>query len=286
MIFGRYFFLGLALTSAGTTTSVVSYFVAHVVPLTALGVAAIIVGLTAASLPEQVTASYAMKALLRGSTLGIEPLLDEIQTRRERARPRQGTPNLASKYSLEDLESDELSSQGEVSRAIYLPPKLKGPNSYSESPSSEDERASVYIALGHFIPSSVEEMRLAPTLLLPEDKAQVGIRVFTAGAYLGQVAEIGNEDIAIEDALQHILVESAELCSSVRASEIEDTVVVQIDNVKVKPESELYRDLLGSLPTSLAASVVAAVRSAPVVIADEDITPSKTIARLQVLQGK
>jgi hypothetical protein len=277
--------LGLALTSAGTTTSVVSYFIAHVIPLTALGVAAIIVGLTAASLPDQVTGSYAMKALLRGSTLGIDPLLDEIRTRTGTAKPGPETPNPAWKYPLQDLESEQRRTQVSVFRAIYLPPKYYGVNSGNKS-ASEDERASVYIPLSNVIPTTMDEMRLAPTLLLPEGAEQEGIRVFTAGAYLGQVAEIGNEDTTIEDALHYILVESAELCSSVRASEIEETIVVELDNVKVEPESESYRDLLGSLPTSLAASAVATARAAPVVIADEDIAPTRTIARLLILHAK
>ncbi len=290
MIFGRYFFLGLGLSFAGTTTSVVSFFLAHLIPLTALGIAAVIVGVTAATLPEQVTGSYAMKVLLRGSTLGIDPLLDEILARRGKtSNPNLQNPNPAGNYALEDVEGEKREEggpkQGKIPRAIYLPPKMKESSIATKSP-SEDERSSVYIPLRDHILPTLEEMRAAPATLLSEDKSQDGIRVFTAGAYLGQVAEIRGEDVTIEDALEYILVESAELCTSVRASEIEDTIVIEIDDVKVEPESESYRTLLGSLPTSLAASVVASIRGVPVVIANEDIAPTKTVARLLILGGK
>ena len=284
--------MGLGLSFAGTTTSVVSFFLAHLIPLTALGIAAVIVGVTAATLPEQVTGSYAMKVLLRGSALGIDPLLEEILARRGKtsnSNAKEEIPNPAWNYSLEDAESEKRDEggpkQGNIPRAIYLPPKMKEPSIATKSP-SEDERSSVYIPFADHIPPTLEEMRAAPTTLLSEDKSQDGIRVFTAGAYLGQVEEIKSEDVTVEDALGYILVESAELCTSVRASEIEDTIVIEIDVVKVEPESESYRTLLGSLPTSLAASVVSAIKGAPVVIANEDITPAKTVARLLILEGK
>lgn len=282
--------MGLGLSFAGTTTSVVSFFLAHLIPLTALGIAAVIVGVTAATLPEQVTGSYAMKVLLRGSTLGIDPLLDEILARRGKiSNPNAQIPNPAWNYSLEDAEGEKRDEggpkQGNIPRAIYLPPKLKEPSIATKSP-SEDERSSVYIPFADHIPPTLEEMRAAPTTLLSEDKSQDGIRVFTAGAYLGEVEEIKSEGVTVEDALEYILVESAELCTSVRASEIEDTIVIEIDVVKVEPESESYRTLLGSLPTSLAASVVSAIRGGPVVIANEDITSTKTVARLLILEGK
>jgi hypothetical protein len=297
MIIGRYFFLGLGLSFAGTTMSVVSFFLAHLVPITALGLAAVIVGVTAISLPEQVSGSYAMKTLLRGTTLGIDPLLVEIEKRRMTASRNEIAKKGITTGSLDDLESDDQESgrdQLKV-RAIYLPPKLKeeygGPKRSSSalaisSAPDEDERSSVYIALSDFVPEGIDVMRAAPTELLSEDEAQQGIRVFTAGAYLGQIEEIRDRDVTIEDALNYILVESAELCSSIRAYEIEDTIVLEIDDVKVESETQTYRNLLGSLPTSLATSAISAMKKAPLVVTNEDITPTKTVARIQVLQGK
>lgn len=122
-------------------------------------------------------------------------------------------------------------------------------------------------------------MRNAPTKLLCSER-QKGIRIFTIGSDLMEIPELGQEDISVEDALKHLLVDSAELCGSVRASEIEDIVIVEMRNVKVQPETQVYRELLGSLPTSLAASAVSTIRRRQVVIDDERITPSKTVARL------
>jgi hypothetical protein len=312
MILGRYFFLGVGLSFVGTTTSLISYFLAHLVPLTALGIAAIIVGVTAATIPEQVTGSNAMKVLLRGSTLGIDPLLIQIQARRQsnigrststkENSPKVDNPAPATTSPnnfLLDLEREEEEGEKEeneplglgmqnFSGAIYLPPILD--RSYAPvSEEEEEEKASVYIPLTDHIPSTMQEMRAAPTRLLSEEDGndqteQEGIRLFTPGAYLGQVKEIRTEDTTVEDALHYILVESLEMCNSVRASEVEDTVVVEIDGVRLKSESQEYRQLLGSLPTSLAASVVAIVRGAPVVITNEDITPAMTVARFSILE--
>jgi hypothetical protein len=295
LIIGRYFFLGIGLSFVGTTTSVVSYFLAHIIPLTALGIAAVIVGVTAASLPEEVSASYAMKTLLRGSTLGIDPLLEEIE-KRQQIPGNQGNSLQSSSpspagyplHDLEEIDADEEEGDEEKSfkqrrsalRAIYLPPKPKG-----QVKKEDDARGSVYVPLVDHIPSTLDEMRAAPTTLLPEEKAQAGIRVYTPGAYLGLVEEVNGEDVTIEDALQYVLVESAELCSVVRAAEIEDTIVLEIDDVKVEPESRSYRNVLGSFPTSLAACIVSTVKGAPVMITNEDITPTRTVARLLIFDG-
>jgi hypothetical protein len=301
LILGRYFFLGLGLSFAGTTTSIVSYFLAHLIILTALGIAAIMVGVTAATLPEQVSGSYAMKVLLRGSTLGIDPLLDKILERRQNnierlnsskaANPPPSPPS--SQHYLHDLESEVeeermesiSSTQENILSAVYLPPVFE--SNASRGAAQGDQRASVYVSLTDRIPDTLQEMLAAPTTLLDENggqQQQEGIRIFTPGAYLGEVKEIRIEDIGIEEALQYILVESAELCSTVRASEIEDTIVVEMNDVRVQSESETYRHLLGSLPTSLAASVVAVVRGSPVIITNEEITPTRNIARLSILE--
>lgn len=295
--FGRYFFLGLGLTFTGTATAIVSYFQAHVIPFAALGVAIVILGVASVSLPDQVKASGAMKALLQGSTLGIDPLLDEIG---ERMRRRTQMARVAASSSssadwrdaLSDAEGPEPEGvgRGEEERdgenrrsigAVYLPPD---PRRSLDSGDYEGE-ASVYIPLNNqALPVTLEEMRAAPLTLLDERNTQAGIRVFTAGAYLGQVPEIRGEDTSIEEALQHLLVDYAELCSLVRASEIEDTIVVEINDVKLRPESRNYRDFLGSLPTSLAASLVCVMKDAPVMVADEEVTPAKTVARLSILR--
>jgi hypothetical protein len=269
MGFQRDILLALVLIFVGILISVVSYFVIHLISLVAFGLSILIIGLTIVSLPKQVTGSDSMKALLQGAILGISPLLEEINSKRGGSEESKAEANPPVHHSSIRIKS----------KCVYLPPKLLESENGGTA-AFERRTAFVYVPLDEdsIDSRSEEEMRNAPTKLLCGEP-QKGIRIFTIGSDLMQVPELGQANLSVEDALKHILVDSAELCSSVRASEIEDTVIVEIHDVKVQPETQVYRELLGSLPTSLAASAVSTIRRKQVVIDDERITPSKTIVR-------
>lgn len=268
----RYLVLGSGLTVMGVLVTILSFRSTPDVSFEALGIAISVVGLTALSLPEPAMGSDAEVALLRGSTLGIEPMLSEIWSRRS-ARPSSSAPGKGGNKAPET----ETNHPG----AVYLPPY--GPT------------AQVYIPIDDDGPVSLEAMRSAPTTLTHAGDRQGGILVFTAGSYLGLIPGTRGKDTPllsellpdqlIERRLSRILTDSTKLCSSVIASKDDDTIVVEMRNVKAWPEPESLRKVLGSFPSSLAASIVAAVFAAPVAITGEEITRKSTVARLLILSG-
>lgn len=296
MIFGRYFLLGSGLALVGATIGILSFFVMHVIALVAFGIACAVVGLTAISLPEEVSGSNAMKALLRGAAIGIDPLLREIESRRKLDAGlliNPGTEDLTKDPEEErggsDSEQDSRGIEREndlqkvKGQAIYLPPLTDaiGDNGDAEY----NTVISTYIPIcGDSFLLAYKEMIQAPMTLQANCEAhQKGIRVFTPGACLADLMTVLGQDVELEDALQHVLVESAEFCSSVRASKLRNSIVVQINNIKVDVESKTYRKLLGSLPTSVAACVIVAVERKPVVVLDEEITLTRTVTRFEIL---
>ena len=73
--------LALVLTSFGIALASYSYLVS-VVPLAALGISCIILGLTTISLPRNTGGGPGMRAMLQGATRGVEALLEQGAVRR------------------------------------------------------------------------------------------------------------------------------------------------------------------------------------------------------------
>jgi len=221
---GRYLSIGFCLIGFGSVLSAFSYFILTNTSLTALGLASIILGATAASLPEQLVPRNAVKAMLRGATLNIEALLEEFEVK---------------------------------GGALYLPPR--------------DGSVSVYLPLAsNPKPATIEAIRTAPRRVMTMAEGEPGLMVFPPAAELVRAAELG-EDIKLEEALRYLLVDVTELCSTVRASEVEDQIVLEMKNVKIGTEAPRYRALLGTIPSSLAACAIATVTKRGVCLLDETV---------------
>lgn len=78
LIYDASFWLGLGLTSFGAILAFFSYFIALNIPLTALGIACIILGLTIALTPSTPIPKLAVRAMIEGSCLNLEALLEEF----------------------------------------------------------------------------------------------------------------------------------------------------------------------------------------------------------------
>lgn len=72
------FWFGLALALFGAVLAFFSYFIAFNIPLTALGLASIILGLSIALTPSSPVPKLAVKAILEGAWLNLEALLEEF----------------------------------------------------------------------------------------------------------------------------------------------------------------------------------------------------------------
>ncbi len=254
----RYVLIGAGVSAFGCILALIAYLILGIIPLVAFGLACIILGLTAANLPEQVSGSGAMRSMLQGAVRSIEVRLQEIDLATRLPKGVHSTNN--------GPKIDVLESSGNE-RAVYLPPK-------------EDGLVSVYIPLG---PNpkfeSLEMMRKAPTGIVSTEQA--GVLLYPLSADLGRIPEL-QRDMSLEDALAFILVESAGLCSAVRESEVGNTVVVEIENIKVNTESTRYLETLGSIPTSVAACIITILRKTSVTFLGEQITSNRTIASFRV----
>jgi hypothetical protein len=227
-------FSALTLTAFGLGFGLYSYFVAGVVPLTALGIACIILGFTTLSLPRHLGGGPALRAMLQGATLSVEAVL----------------------------------GQSRVGRATYLPP-------------AGDGMVSAYIPLGSKATNlSLEEMRRAPKSLVEND--QSGLLVYPVGSQLSRIPEI-KDGISIEEGLKHILVESLNICSRVMTEENGNVIVVGMKDADTDAEGQRYRDSLGSLPSSLAACVIATLQDKAVTLLEERRSGDRLIARFKVL---
>ena len=133
--------------------------------------------------------------------------------------------------------------------------------------------------------SDVSEMWKAPASLLQFEEGQEGqkgLLLFPIGASVGGIPSLAaGTSMNIEESLDEVLVEPG-ICSSVAVAETGNLTIVEMRGVKVKTGDTLYSRVLGSIPVSLAASVIAAVQSRPVIILDERIEHSRTIARYRV----
>jgi hypothetical protein len=266
----RYFVLGVALALMGSMVVIITARFKGSVVFEALGFAVVIVGLTAFSLPEPDSGNDTTLALLKGSIYGIEPLLNEIGARRiEANKKRVENWDQTTMISLLDEALEHKPP------AVYLPPV-----------GYEGQNSSVYIPIVDRTAVSERDLRNAQPVLLPPDSKQTGVRVFTAGSTVGLLPEIWDDDLSIEETLRRILVQSTKLCSSVKALEVEDSIVLEISDVKEELESNSYRALLGTLPVSIAASIVSAVKGLPFEISSEEIGSRRTVARLAPFKGK
>jgi hypothetical protein len=198
-----------------------------------------------------------MKALLRGSALSSETILQEaVYGNREIRLVRREEITLSSLPSLED-ESLRMA-------AVYLPPK--------------NGLVGVFLPLGSVVDAGdLDAMWNAPTKVTDRR----GLLIFPIGAAIGEILTSTEEDLDLEECLRQVVVDSADLCSAIMVSEAANTIVVRFTGVKIQADSSLYSSILGSIPTSITACVVCAMRKRPVVVLDELISQDRILARLR-----
>jgi hypothetical protein len=166
------------------------------------------------------------------------------------------------------LSVEALLGPSGVGRAIYLPP-------------AGDGVISAYLPLnGKAENLSLEEMRRAPRSLVKED--QRGLLVYPVGSEFSKIPEF-QDGFSLEDGLKYILVESTDICSRVMAEETGNTIVVGMKNAETDVQGQRYQDSLGSLPSSLAACVIATLHDRPVTLLEERRSGDRLIARFRLL---
>ena len=154
-------------------------------------------------------------------------------------------------------------------RATYMPPR--------------DGLAVAYVPLGSntSVPTP-GDLSAAPRRLVSEIDGVPVLMVVPPGAELVRANEL-TEGSGLEDALEYVLVEVSELCSSVKAVTDQDRLVVELKGVKVKTEAAKYLLCLGSIPASVAASTAAAVARRGLVFLSEQTTGRSSVATFRMV---
>ena len=146
---------------------------------------------------------------------------------------------------------------GAARKAIYIPSEAYG-------------RVVAYVPLR--IPEDGLQLRV-----IAENPGRVIVR---QGGSLGVIVnppsvEFGGGNPGIEDSeniealLDYALVEASEIAESIKTVRSEEGFIIEIYKVRVDVEYQRFRIVMGSLPSCLAAQVVAAALSKPIQIADE-----------------
>jgi len=86
---------------------------------------------------------------------------------------------------------------------------------------------------------------------------------------------------ALQGALNDVLVERLEICESLSIS-ISDSITIMLRGVRSPEPPERFRRVMGSLESSIAASIAAMVMGRPVRVASEDKRGTDKIVRLEV----
>jgi hypothetical protein len=254
-----YSFLGETLSLIGVILLILSAAVLKSNGFAALGISAILIGITAMSLPKKIEASGSMKIMVEDAAISTDRILE-------------------SNSAILAPPSEDGGSL--LERTVFLPPI--GGVVQAFVPSSSIKTTGVDLDLIRSAPfggafSSLSKEKLPP-----------GVLVYPVGATIPSLPELKvNEDDVdvippIQNALPFVLVEVAELCTAVNSSEIGENIIVELEGVKKIPLGKAYETYLGSVPASLVATTIATVRGKAVSIVEETDTPTRKVLSIKV----
>ena len=154
-------------------------------------------------------------------------------------------------------------------KAVYLPPR--------------DGRVYAYVPLGSGL-GNLDEIMKAPLRVLTRTRGDPGLFIFTPGSEFTRLHSLNSES-GLEEALSLILVDTVEAVESLRALEDLSRVMIHLTNPRVDTIHPRFKSVLGSLPTSLAGSVLTAVKDAPVLLVEEIMAGRILKAEFKVLSA-
>ena len=168
--------------------------------------------------------------------------------------------------SLVNIEAllEEFDVMGE---AVYLP---------------MDERVSAFIPVEEGMELNVDTERI-PVRVLTESHGVPGVMVFPPGSELVRLALLP-EDIQVEDALNAVLVDFAEMADSVKVVSEDDQVLVELVSPKVGSGYDRVNQSLGSFAVSVSGCVIADNLGRPVYFLREESVDNKLTGFFRVGQ--
>ena len=162
---------------------------------------------------------------------------------------------------LEEFEAEE--------KAVYLPPSED--RTYSYIPLSSNS--------GNL---DLEKVTSAPRRIITDSGGSPGLFVFPPGAELIRNSGI-DRSMGLEAALSFVLVDFVEVVDSVEVLREMDEIEVRLRDPKLNTDFTTYRRVLGSIPTSIAGSILAYSIDSPVRFTGERREEKETIARFRVV---
>lgn len=236
--------IGAALLLAGALSAPVFYFVAGSIPLTALALSAMLLGLIAVLLSRSLPTLPPRAA---------EVLLDA------------GLENLAG--LLEELGVD--------SRAVYLPAQTSGGKPRALIPLHQDSHQ---LQLSRQLPARMI-VEFGPA---PEDVGiLISTPGTTVAEFLETPPGPGSADL--EAALARLLIGTLDVAASVQVTRDNDEVVVRAAGVRLDHQDSRASRVLGSPVASVAATVVAEGTGRPVIVLNEELAGRTLVVRLEIL---
>ena len=236
--------LGLVLVVSGAALAPVFYFVVGSVPLAALALSTVILGLVSAMLgnarPE--ITPEACQMMLKTGMENLAALLEELGLR---------------------------------SRAIYLPSSQDGARPRALIPL--DERGA--LPGSGQVPPDRLIARYGANL---EDMCLVVSTPGAVSLDSVAVARGGGPD-EIEDALNHLVVGTMDLADSVSVRVVADRITVEVAKPKLKYENIWFYRCLGSPLASIAATIASQALGRPVRVVHEEDTRKGTRIEIEVL---
>ena len=239
-----YSWLGLGLAVAGAVSSPVFYFIVGSVPLTAMGISFIMLGLTSVALANTrpPLSPEAGQMMLRVGMENTAALLEEL---------------------------------GLNGQAVYLPRSLRTGLSQAVVPLSPDQ-------LREPITHSVAGRLIVRHGAGPLDMGIAVTTPGSVCLDALEVAP-GPDPGEIEMALAHILIGMLDIASAVSVAATGGAVKVEISRPKLTYENVWYYGALGSPMASIAATVTCEAYDRPVIVVRDENQRGKGVVELEVL---
>lgn len=238
--------LGLALSLSGAVLAPVFYLLLNSVPLAALALSFIMLGL--------------VSAVLGNSQAAVSPEASQMMLRT-------GVENIAS--LLEEM--------GLTSKAVYLPGSSNGSRAKALIPLNGDSSRSIVV-------TSLPNRLIARYGPGAEDIGLMVTTPGTVSLDGVSLNSIGADPDQIESALSQILVGTMDLADSVSVKASGGQFTIEIINSRLKYDNVWYYRSLGSPLASIAATVVSQALNKAVVISSEEETGKKTRVVIEALK--
>ena len=244
MVKKRYKILGLGLFLTGVITAMVSYFVVGSVPLTGIGISAIMLGITC------VVIGYTYPSL---------------------------SPNVYQLLLITGLENTEvlLEGLGLSDKAIYLPSTMGNGHRQALIPLGNGEDKTL-------VKRKIPNRFIVPYGQNPDDRAIVVAT--PGSINIGRFETIpGPTADEIEKAINHVLSEVLDIADSASVILVDDKVYVAVSNPKLVFENNWYYKCMGSPIASIIASISSEALGRPIRVSGESLENKLNTITLEVL---